>query len=249
MKKIIEISKWALALTFAVLCAWVESFIPSSGEQLAIAPVVAAALISAAPSVISGIGGLFGKKKKEKQLQASLAPYRKMLDELTAQQKGGYLNSTEGAGLVNKIGQSSDNQRFQLSSLAGLNGMTDEAQLSGLDNINKNEGNSLASLAMNGNNYRSNLSSQRQGILGNILGFETGQRNFNRAQNTNAINANANMGMGLAQLLMQGGGDYGSSGGSFSSSGINKYKSLNDYVGGLDKIGSPGKVPNLTFGF
>lgn len=78
--------------------------------------------------------------------------------------KKNYLDSTEGSAILNNIKDQSRGQRTDLRNNSNLMGLSEEAYIAGLGNINKGEGQATASLASNANNNRANL----RGALMNI---------------------------------------------------------------------------------
>lgn len=145
--------------------------------------LITAAAISALPGLISGISSISGRKKRI----AKNEPYQEykraadlLSDEGQINRELGqsYLQSTEGMALSQRIGQGADEQRRFLSNSADFSGVSDEARLAGLNDINEAEGQALAGLAGNADARRRQLLSQRD---------------FNRERRLNALSQMFNM--------------------------------------------------------
>lgn len=153
-------------------------------------PIIA----SAAPSIISGLFGNKSSGKREAQLRRDILPLQDLLKEYEMRGNQGYLQSSEAKSFLSELNNMSEDQRFQLSNLADIRGFTDEAELSGMDKINKNEAKGVNSLVGNATNFRQTNMNNRRRLMQDLFSMKRG----GRAQNEAIVGANTQaIGQGL----------------------------------------------------
>jgi len=107
-------------------------------------------------------------------VKTQLGRFSALSDMFGRQAQQSYLDSTEGAAFTNLIDQGAKRSTEQLGDSANLMNLTDEAYLSGLNNINRSKARGYGSLVTGADNRRRGLRSQQMAALSQVLGGEQG---------------------------------------------------------------------------
>lgn len=138
--------------------------------------------LSAAPSIISGIGQLFGGKRRKKQENKAAGEISKLSDVFSQQLNQDYFDTGEAQGAIQEFENYQDGQMDEINAAGNINGLTDEAKISMMGNANKNAQGFFANLARSGQLWRQNLLNQKQGALSSL--YQIGQNNRQNFNNS-----------------------------------------------------------------
>lgn len=140
------------------------------------------ALMSAAPGIISGIGQLFGGKRRKEQENQATSGMNSLAQMLKAQLSGDYMDTGEAQGAIRSFKDNQTEQMNQINAMSNVNSLTDEARIAMMRNQNKNSQGFFNQLAQNGDLYRSRLTNQYQGVMSNLFGMgQQNRQNFNQS--------------------------------------------------------------------
>lgn len=142
----------------------------------------------AAPSVIGGLAQLFGGKPKPTAYQRELGRLSSMLKEQYDLADSDALSTNSAKARLKLIKEQSDEAEKRLGNVAGRMGMTDEAKLSGINNINQNTARGTADIIANNENEKSRILNQYI----NIAGMNEQMRMNQLAERSNRISGIVN---------------------------------------------------------
>jgi hypothetical protein len=114
-----------------------------------------------------------------------------------------FLDTEEGMTFLNAINQGSTDQRRQLAGMGALGGLTDEAKIAGMGQINESQGRAITGLNQGANarkmglrGLRSQVGNQQMNILSNIF-------NSKRMAEQDFMQGNSAFMQGVGQPLNQ----------------------------------------------
>lgn len=140
------------------------------------------ALLSAAPGIISGIGQLFGKKRRKNEEDKGMEGIQSMADVFSGQLQGNYFDTAEAQGAIGEFKGMQDEQMDEINATSNINGLTDEARIAMMKNQNKSSQGFFSNLARSGDLWRSRLLNQKQGVMSQLFGAGMAKReNFNNS--------------------------------------------------------------------
>jgi hypothetical protein len=186
-----------LFLCLGALCLW-ACFETQSGESLALFGIGAGKRARKQARQMRDIAksgvkegrdmysGLYNKDIGD--IDQGLGFLQRMYGQLTNDAGRSYLDTTEGKAFQSNIKRNSRQAKDRLRNDASLMGLSDEAYLAGLGNVNENQALSFRDLITGSDQRRANLNNQRQGILGQILSGNLAQANLKGDAEKMALN-------------------------------------------------------------
>jgi hypothetical protein len=181
-------------------------------------PLLAAAGISAIPSVAGFVGNMFDRKRRRGQEDKAAKGISNLADIFKEQLGTNYFNTAEGKGAMNQIDEDSQNNLSQINATANMSGMTDEARIAMLGQNMKAKQGALGGLAQNSDLWRQRALQNYGGTLGSL--FQVGMNNRRNTQQS-LNNIVGGMQSGIDGAMNAGAFDswFGKSGGTFKPSG------------------------------
>jgi hypothetical protein len=142
-------------------------------------PFTASLIAGAIPGAIGGLSSLFGRNNI--QNNETLQQYRNLYDQLGQEQRTPYMQSSEIMNIINQMNTQRKKKSRELKGLRGQ-GMTDEAMLAGMDDMNEQEANIFSNFAGMADQRKRGLRQDRMNTLSSMFNLENSFKN-RQAQN------------------------------------------------------------------
>lgn len=174
---------------------------------------------SAAPGLLTGLAGLLDRGPRRRRIEKQYGGITKNMQALSGQfgqdrqdiqgeLNTNFLDTEEGMSFLNAINQGSTDQRRQLAGMGALGGLTDEARIAGMGQINQGQGRAISGLNQGAQARKMGLRGQRSQVGNQQMNTLSNLFNAKRMMENDFMQGNSMFMQGVGQPLNQAAGDF-----------------------------------------
>jgi hypothetical protein len=132
--------------------------------------LAASAAIQGAPALLGGIASLTGKNKYKEDDEYK--KYNSLYKTLSEENAKPYLETSGAKSVLAAIREANDRRIKRITAASAVNGLTDEAKVAAMGNVQEGEAQAISGLSGNADQYRKDNLNQRLGLAEGMSGIK-----------------------------------------------------------------------------